>query len=72
MKILQTQPSKWKELLCILFGHNWYEYGSTTNNHNTIMEEYNTCERCGLRNHRVTGCGKVEFAYEMGIDLEKP
>jgi len=52
MKSDIKNPPKIKELLCVLFGHNWDEYGEKKClKHNTVYDKHNTCSRCGLEKH---------------------
>lgn len=44
-----------KEIICVIFGHNWDEYGSTTHANGRILEEYSKCGCCGLENHDRSG-----------------
>ena len=56
MKIV-AKTSKFKELLCVLFGHLWDEYGSKTcGPHKITYDESNTCSRCGLEYHTQRFC----------------
>lgn len=43
------------ELYCVLFGHSWHSYGCTRAADGAMLEEYSTCERCGLENHDRSG-----------------
>lgn len=46
-----------KELWCVLFGHEWMEYGcKTCETHKNTFDEYNTCNRCGLEYHTQKCC----------------
>ena len=57
MKSISKQPNRFKELLCVLFGHRWNEHGSNKcTEHNQIFDEYNVCARCGLENHGIKYC----------------
>lgn len=52
MRHIQKRPSKLKELLCVVFGHDWTEHGARTCvKHSVMLDEYNICGRCGLENH---------------------
>ena len=39
------------EIVCVLFGHSWNEYGITTDHTGRLLEEYSKCGTCGLENH---------------------
>lgn len=57
MKIIQRQPHRLKELLCVLFGHEWNNYGiCKCLKHGYAYDEYNKCARCGLENHGIKYC----------------
>jgi hypothetical protein len=43
--------NRMKEILCVIFGHDWSEYGSRTHENGRILEEYSKCQCCGLENH---------------------
>jgi hypothetical protein len=49
------QISRFKELTCVLFGHQWNQHGSTRNDRGFILEEYTECSHCWLRNHDGSG-----------------
>lgn len=54
-KTVQPKVNRFKELLCVLQGHTWDEYGATTREDGLILEEYNKCSLCGLENHNRDG-----------------
>lgn len=57
MEIVPKQPNRFKEFLCVLFGHDWSEYGSNQClEHNETFDEHNVCARCGLENHGIKYC----------------
>ena len=54
MKVQCEKYSRWKELLCIIFGHSFLEYGSKKREGN-ILEEYVVCDDCGVELHDRSG-----------------
>ena len=40
--------SRWLEIFCVLFGHDWSSYESETNDAGRIEHEANQCARCKL------------------------
>lgn len=44
------EPNKFYEFLCIIFGHDWNQSGSTIDSETKIvLSSFKQCERCGLR-----------------------
>ncbi len=38
-----------KELMCVIFGHNWSESGEKTcPKHDAVYSKFETCHKCGL------------------------
>lgn len=54
MKVINFN-NRFKEFFCVLFGHNWSEYGSERTIKGHILHEYNTCANCGLEVHNRRG-----------------
>ncbi len=50
---MKVVPFRWRarELWCVLFGHDWFSYGSTKAEDGRTLEEYNECRHCHLENH---------------------
>ncbi len=45
-----------KELMCVIFGHNWSIHGTEQGSETKeILHEYNECARCGLEKHDRSG-----------------
>ncbi len=63
--------SRAREIICVVFGHNWTESGSKTcTKHNHEYGKYVTCDRCGLTKtigDKICGVCWTEF----GITLRK-
>ena len=60
MSEIKKHFSRWKEFICVLFGHDWYEYGNEQNaDTRQILHEYNVCAYCGLEKHDRSGYTKV-------------
>ena len=55
MRIIITEHSRLNELICVLFGHSWNEYGSKKNSDGLILKEHNRCDYCHLENHDRSG-----------------
>ena len=63
MKNISHPTRRRLELLCVIFGHDWNEYGSETEivsglaafPKTFIVEEYNKCSRCLLEKHDNSG-----------------
>ena len=55
MRIIITKHSRLNELICVLFGHSWTEYGNQKNSDGLILEEYNRCACCHLENRDRSG-----------------
>jgi hypothetical protein len=54
---IPTEPNKFKELVCVLLGHEWNSNGSThCQKHAQRFNVYSECERCGLRKHGLEYC----------------
>ncbi len=49
------QISRFKELTCVVFGHDWSSHGRTSDEQGYVLEEYEECRHCGLRNHDDSG-----------------
>jgi len=49
--------SWWRELICVLFGHEWNEHWASVDEDNFVYEEAYRCSRCKLVDHvyRTTG-----------------
>lgn len=54
-EVPMSAHKRFKEFFCVIFGHNWNEYGSTSSPNGRILEEYNVCSSCGLENHDRSG-----------------
>ena len=39
---------RWREVICILIGHEWTSYSSETGTDGFLVAQSNTCERCKL------------------------
>ena len=50
-KIPMTINSRLKEMVCVVLGHDWTEYGRITDEEGQTLEEYSVCNRCKLENH---------------------
>ena len=50
-----TITNRLKEIICVVFGHEWNAYGRTESDDGRILEEYSECARCGLENHDRSG-----------------
>ena len=48
----ENKHSRFKEIACVLFGHDWDESGHRKcMEHSVIHGKYNTCSHCGLTKH---------------------
>jgi hypothetical protein len=54
MRVKNKKYSKWKEFLCLMFDHNFLEYGAIKREGN-ILEEYIVCDDCGIELHDRSG-----------------
>lgn len=44
------EPNRFKEFICVLFGHNWTQTGNTKDRETgIILSHYKQCENCDLR-----------------------
>ena len=61
-----TFGNRLKEIICVIFGHSWNEYGSNTHDNGRILEEYSRCDNCGLENHDRSG-HLEQYKEDFGI-----
>ena len=53
--VKMTAANRFKEVLCVVFGHEWNSYGVIRDDDGRILEEHSECGRCGLENHDRSG-----------------
>lgn len=46
--LIEKIPNRLRLIVCLLFGHDWYEYGSETSASGRILEEHVKCDMCKL------------------------
>jgi hypothetical protein len=61
IEISNHPTRRWRELICVLFGHQWDTRGSETQD-GRVREEYNVCSCCFLSKRLVW----IEVPSEVG------